>query len=157
MNEIYRAEVEKSLQDILSDAKFQAAPQMTAFLRYVVNETLNGTGNRIKAYTVAVEALGKPGTFDPQNDPSVRVLAKRLRDTLNLFYERTNGHSVFIRLERGSYVPKFVRNIPEQNRQVNIHLVQSEDSGRRKTAIDSGSEAELPTTELLSNAVGVYS
>ncbi len=102
-----REDVIQSLEAVLQDAKFAAAPQMSAFLKFVVMQTLDGKSDRIKAYTVAVDALGKPSTFDPQNDPSVRVLAKRLRDTLTAYYERTNDHKVFLRLTSGSYIPKF--------------------------------------------------
>lgn len=100
-------EVLLALQTVLQDPKFAAAPQMSAFLKFVVTQTLEGKSDRIKAYTVAVDALGKPATFDPQNDPSVRVLAKRLRDTLTAYYERTTGHSIRLRLYSGSYIPDF--------------------------------------------------
>lgn len=100
-------EVIQALQTVLQDPKFAAAPQMSAFLRFVVIQTLEGKADRIKAYTVAVDALGKPATFDPQNDPSVRVLAKRLRDTLTAYYERTTGHTIRLRLHSGSYIPEF--------------------------------------------------
>lgn len=103
-----REEVIFSLETVLQDAKFAAAPQMSAFLRFVVMQTLDGNADRIKAYTVAVDALGKPSTFDPQNDPSVRVLAKRLRDTLTAYYQRTNGHKLVLLLKSGSYIPSFV-------------------------------------------------
>ena len=103
-----REEVIDSLERVLRDAKFAAAPQMSAFLRFVVMQTLDGNADRIKAYTVAVDALGKPMTFDPQNDPSVRVLAKRLRDTLSAYYERTSDHKIMIKLVCGTYVPKFL-------------------------------------------------
>jgi len=100
-------EVKQALQTVLQDPKFAAAPQMSAFLKFVVLQTLEGKSDRIKAYTVAVDALGKPATFDPQNDPSVRVLAKRLRDTLTTYYERTTGHTIKLRLYCGSYIPEF--------------------------------------------------
>jgi len=100
-------EVIQALQTVLQDPKFAAAPQMSAFLKFVVMQTLEGKADRIKAYTVAVDALGKPASFDPQNDPSVRVLAKRLRDTLTAYYERTTGHSIKLRLYCGSYIPEF--------------------------------------------------
>jgi len=100
-------EVKQALQTVLQDPKFAAAPQMSAFLKFVVLQTLDGKSDRIKAYTVAVDALGKPATFDPQNDPSVRVLAKRLRDTLTTYYERTTGHTIKLRLYCGSYIPEF--------------------------------------------------
>lgn len=103
-----REEVVQSLETVLKDAKFAAAPQMSAFLKFVVLQTLEGNADRIKAYTVAVDALGKPATFDPQNDPSVRVLAKRLRDTLTAYYQRTTGHQLVLLLKSGSYIPSFV-------------------------------------------------
>jgi len=109
MHDTYtREEVVQSLETVLKDAKFAAAPQMSAFLRFVVMQTLDGKADRIKAYTVAVDALGKPPTFDPQNDPSVRVLAKRLRDTLAAYYQRTSGHTLVLLLRSGSYIPSFV-------------------------------------------------
>lgn len=108
MQAVYsQEEVIQALETVLQDPKFAAAPQMSAFLKFVVMQTLEGKSDRIKAYTVAVDALGKPATFDPQNDPSVRVLAKRLRDTLTSYYERTSGHSIKLRLYCGSYIPEF--------------------------------------------------
>lgn len=107
-NTYSKEDIIHSLEVVLKDAKFAAAPQMSAFLRFVVLQTLEGKADRIKAYTVAVDALGKPPTFDPQNDPSVRVLAKRLRDTLNAYYERTSGHRCVLLLKSGSYIPSFV-------------------------------------------------
>jgi len=107
-NTYTREEVVQSLETVLQDAKFAAAPQMSAFLKFVVLQTLDGNADRIKAYTVAVDALGKPATFDPQNDPSVRVLAKRLRDTLTAYYQRTSGHQLVLLLKSGSYIPSFV-------------------------------------------------
>jgi len=102
-----RADVMVELNKILQDQKFVASPMMALFLRFVVEQTLAGEANRIKAYTVAVEALGKPCEFDPQRDPSVRVMAKRLRATLDDYYDRTDNHEVVIKLRSGSYVPDF--------------------------------------------------
>lgn len=99
--------VREALQAVLDDERFSSAPQMSAFLRYVVERTLAGEASRIKAYSVAVDALGKPETFDAQGDPSVRVLAVRLRSTMQEYYARTRGHKVFIRLRPGTYVPRF--------------------------------------------------
>lgn len=97
-----------ALNNILSDDKFLASPQMSAFLIYVVQETIAGNSDRIKAYTVAVDALGKPTSFDPQNDPSVRVLANRLRSSLDNYYASNPEQTLFIEIYRGSYVPHFI-------------------------------------------------
>ena len=100
--------VDAALTQILNDERFRSSPQMSAFLRYVVQETLNGNHERIKAYTIAVDALGKPEDFDPQSNPSVRVLAKRLRGNLEDFYAA--GYTLAgprIVMTPGSYIPHF--------------------------------------------------
>lgn len=101
-------EVKNALDDILTTDKFLASPQMSAFLRYVVEQTLIGNTRRIKAFTVGIEALGKPASFDPQTDPSVRVLAKRLRSSLDTYYAQNPETKLFIEMKPGSYVPKFL-------------------------------------------------
>jgi len=105
--EFAREDVERSLDAILADARFTAAKRMSAFLDYVVRQTLDGHSERIKAYTVGIEALEKPETFDPQTDPSVRVLAKRLRSSLIDYHERNPQASPVIEIRCGSYCPVF--------------------------------------------------
>ncbi len=105
--------VTDALQGILSSKKFSASPQMSAFLSYVVEETLKGNSSRIKAYTIAIDGLGKPDSFDPQRDPSVRVLAKRLRDSLDAYYAENRHPSLTIQLKPGSYIPHFILPEPE--------------------------------------------
>ena len=80
---------------------------MCAFLRYVVSETLAGRESRINAYSVAIDALNKNTAFDPQLDPSVRVLAKRLRDSLDTYYANEDHCDIMVLMRPGSYVPKF--------------------------------------------------
>ncbi len=103
-----KEDVIQVLESILADARFASAPQMSAFLNYVVRKTLAGEAERIKAYTVGVDALGKPETFDPQNDPSVRVLAKRLRTFLDEYNLRTATAPLYIEIRPGSYRPLFL-------------------------------------------------
>jgi hypothetical protein len=77
----------------------------------VVEEQLAGHGSRLKAYTIAADALGRDANFDPQNDPIVRVEAGRLRRALDHYY--TNGgcdDPIVIELPRGHYVPVFRAN-----------------------------------------------
>lgn len=100
-------QVKQTLASILTDSRFNASPQMSAFLTYIVEQTLEGHATRIKAYTIAVDALGKSDDFDPQTNPSVRVLAKRLRDTLSQYYDGKTDVEIKICLTPGSYVPQF--------------------------------------------------
>ncbi len=100
--------VTEALHRLLRDDCLRNAPQMSAFLRYVVERSLAGDAGRIKGYTIGVEALGKQAGFDPHSDPSVRVLAKRLRDTLRDYYARGERHAARISLCTGHYRPEFV-------------------------------------------------
>lgn len=103
--------IRETLETVLASERFEAAPQMSAFLRYVVEQAVTGNHNRIKAFTVAVDALGKPDTFDPQNDPLVRVLAGRLRAALTGYKEEHPESALFITMNPGSYVPIFQKGI----------------------------------------------
>lgn len=129
-------EVTSALDGILTTDKFLASPQMSAFLRYVVEQTLIGNTRRIKAFTVGIEALGKPASFDPQTDPSVRVLAKRLRSSLDTYYLQNSDTKVFIEMKPGSYVPKFLLRsempivmqptmMPVQHQPMHAHIPQN--------------------------------
>lgn len=82
--------------------------QLSSFLRFVVEQTLSGSSDRIKGYTIGVEALGRSANFDPQSDPIVRVEATRLRRAMVRYYAGPGADDpVEIRLTRGSYVPAF--------------------------------------------------
>jgi hypothetical protein len=102
------AEVRAALERIAASEAFRACPQLIAFLRYVVEATLSGGQDRIKGYTIAVEALGRGDDFDPQDDPIVRVEAMRLRRALQRYYASGGRNdTVQIVLPLGSYVPVF--------------------------------------------------
>lgn len=109
LSESERQQIQNALESILATDRFIAAPQMSAFLRFVVDQAATGHQSRIKAYTVAIDALGKPDSFDPQNDPVVRVLAGRLRATLDAYNKDNPQAPIIIKMHRGSYVPTFMR------------------------------------------------
>jgi hypothetical protein len=103
-------EVRAALAHMATSQAFRGSPQLVAFLRYVVEATLRGKQDRIKGYTIAVEALGRPDNFNPQHDPIVRVEATRLRRALQRYYNNGGGNeAVQIDLPLGSYVPVFQR------------------------------------------------
>jgi len=98
------------LDRILKSTDFEATARERKFLSYVVNEELEGRGSRIKAYSIAVEVFGRDASFDPQNDPIVRIEAGHLRRSLERYY-LTAGPFDPIRIEipKGGYVPVFRR------------------------------------------------
>jgi hypothetical protein len=103
-------ETRSALDHVLASDVFRGSPQLGAFLRYVVEATLRGEADRIKGYTVAIEALGRDERFDPQTDPIVRVEAARLRRAIGRYYAGAgSGEVIQIDLPLGSYVPVFRR------------------------------------------------
>jgi TolB-like protein len=98
--------VRAQLDRIVKSPPFQQSPRRRRFLEYVVNETLEGRGGRLKGYTIAVEVFDRPSTFDANADPIVRIEAGRLRDRLREFYQvEGQGDPVRIDLPKGSYTP----------------------------------------------------
>ena len=85
------ADIRAALDRVIASSHLSKSPQLGSFLRFVVQEELAGNGSRIKAYTIAADALGRDANFDPQTDPIVRVEAGRLRRALDQYY--ANGGS----------------------------------------------------------------
>jgi hypothetical protein len=82
-----------------------------SFLIFIVDETLAGRGDRLKAYTIATDALGRDANFDPQTDPIVRVEAGRLRRALEQYYAHDGRDDpIIIELPLGGYIPEFRAN-----------------------------------------------
>jgi len=107
--------VREELDRLCLDKLFRDTTRMKRFLRYVVEETLEGRGDRLKGYVIGVEVFDRPDDFDPQADTIVRVQAGQLRRRLDLYYaDRGNGSSVRILVPKGRYAPTFeFRNTPE--------------------------------------------
>jgi hypothetical protein len=79
-------EVHRALDRVLASANFDASDRNRQFLRYIVEETLAGRQDRIKAYAIATAVFGRHASFDPQTDPIVRIEARRLRRSLERYY-----------------------------------------------------------------------
>ncbi|GAA0778886.1 hypothetical protein E1180_19415 [Roseibium denhamense] len=98
----------KALVKTLKSNEFQSAPQLQAFLSFVVHAALDKRMEQIKGYTIAVEALGRSPDFNPVTDPIVRVEAARLRRRLDRYYAGTGvNDQVRIYIPKGSYAPVF--------------------------------------------------
>jgi adenylate cyclase len=107
-------EVRGCLQKLLASGDFNASGRNRRFLSYVVEETVSGRGNRIKAYNIALAALDRGADFDPLADPIVRIEAGRLRRSLEHYY-LTAGRADPIRIDipKGSYAAAFSRVQPD--------------------------------------------
>lgn len=100
-----------ALERLLEWPEIARSPQLGKFLDYVVRRTLDGGEQSIKAYSIAVDVLGRGEDFDPQSDPIVRVQARRLRSLLDEYYRTAgSGEAARIQLPVGRYIPEFILN-----------------------------------------------
>ncbi len=96
------------LTRILSSGEFDASERNRRFLEYVVEETVEGRADRIKAYSIATSVFGRDDDFDPQQDAIVRIEAGRMRRSLEHYYLTSGqGDPIRITIPIGSYVPSF--------------------------------------------------
>jgi len=80
------AKVAAHLNRIFGSKAFRQADRLKRFLTFIVEEAIAGRGERLKEFVVGVEVFGKDDSFDPRNDPIVRVQARRLRAQLARYY-----------------------------------------------------------------------
>lgn len=102
-----------ALDALLILPPLKKSPQLSAFLAYVVRESLAGRGSLLKSYTIATDALGRSSNFDPATDAIVRVEARRLRQVLQQVYADPDcALAVRIDLPLGRYEPSFRQVAP---------------------------------------------
>ena len=108
-------EIRDQLERILSSKTFRTAEREKAFLRYVVEQTIQGRGDELKEYSVGVEAFDRGTGFDPRLDTIVRTEAWYVRRRLARYYAgEGNADLLQIELPKGGYTPRFVRSpLPE--------------------------------------------
>ncbi len=98
--------VRQQLSRILTSPDFSVPERLRHFLTFVVEETLAGRGDRIKAYTIAMLVLGRGEDFDLINDPVVRIEAGRLRRAIERYYLLAGRNDpIVIDIPKGTYVP----------------------------------------------------
>src|SRR5215467_13799986 len=104
-----------ALQEVLKSSTFERSELLKRFLRYVCEMEIAGRLDEINEYTIGIEALGRPASYSPAGDSSVRSRAHAVREKLAIFYETEGAESLFrIELRKGSYIPHFVPKAEEE-------------------------------------------
>jgi hypothetical protein len=95
---------------LVRDHAFRSSKRSVAFLRYVVEQTLNGSADRIKERTIGIEVFEREPSYDTNLDHVVRTAATELRKRLAIYYgEEKHRSELRIGLIPGSYIPRFTR------------------------------------------------
>jgi hypothetical protein len=160
-HEAERAEVE----GILSSGVFGRTSNPFRLLTFVCEKYFEGAIDEIKEYSIAVHALGRPESFDPQVDTIVRVTAHALRKRLEDYYRGAGAeHPVHICLPPGHYVPKFIHardletagiesTLDEKRNGQSFDRPSSPGNGRRE---DLHHAARPPRASKADDASGLY-
>ena len=101
-------DVRGQLNRMLQSRYFRQSPRLSRFFSFTVEQTLEGSEQRLKEYCLALEVFSKPETFDPRMDSAVRVAARQLRAKIDLYYLTDGAQDpVLIRYRPGDYTPRF--------------------------------------------------
>ncbi len=100
--------IRAQLELLVRDDVFRSSKRSVAFLKYVVEQTLNGSADQIKERTIGVEVFGRDPSYDTNLDHIVRTAATELRKRLASYYV-DEKHRAELRMDLvpGSYIPRF--------------------------------------------------
>ncbi len=102
------AAVRDELERLTESPGLQHAEGLCQLLRYLVEHALANPGEHVKEYQIAIEVFGRPQSFDPRLDSTVRVQTSRLRNKLVEYYATSGTHdAVVIDIPKGSYSAVF--------------------------------------------------
>ena len=101
------------LETVLASQTFGRAPAVSKILRFVCTRYLEGSGDTVTEWSIAIDGLGRRDTFDPERDAIVRVEFHLLRKRLTQYYLKEGAHhAVRITFGENGYLPRFVLAAP---------------------------------------------
>lgn len=92
------------IEKILHSETLRTSEALRHLLSFLAEKTFAGEADGLKEYTVALEALQKPATYDPRHDSTVRLQVSRLRQKLAEYY-RSEGKDdlILVDLPKGRF------------------------------------------------------
>jgi hypothetical protein len=110
-SEIGGVEKRVALSRVLASSAFHRSDQLKSLLRYLCEREIEGHGDSLDEYTVAVEALGRSRDYSAFADGTARNRVHNLRRRLEQYYQHENpGDPLQIVLPKGSYCPVYQRH-----------------------------------------------
>jgi hypothetical protein len=102
------------LQRVLESESFRNSDSLRRLLSYVAERSLNHTADDLKEYVIGVDVFGKPPSYDPQKDASVRVQISRLRQKIDEYYKGEGiGDPYRLVLPKGHFTIRFEPRLSE--------------------------------------------
>ncbi len=96
--------VRAQLDRLLRSKTFETSEVHRHLLQFLAERAISGEGDRLKEYTVALEAFGKPPSYDPQRDSVVRLQVGKLRQKLLTYYQAEGRDDpIYVGLPKGGF------------------------------------------------------
>lgn len=103
-NESVQIQVER----ILRSEELRGSEVLRRLFRFLAERSISGEADDLKEYSVAIDGLGKPATYDPRHNSAVRIQVGRLRQKLADYYRGDGRHDpIFIDVPKGRFKLKF--------------------------------------------------
>jgi hypothetical protein len=77
---------ESALERVLESHTLRNSDALRRLLRFLADKMVAGEADQLKEYSVGIDALGKPSSYDPRRDSTVRIQVGRLRQKLSEYY-----------------------------------------------------------------------
>lgn len=109
-----RKRILDELERILQSPHFRTSRRSQQFLRYVVEQTLDGHEDRLKERAIGMTLFDRPPDYDTGEDAAVRVAAHEVRKRLAQHYVTAAPAEVRIELPPGGYHAEFLWTSPPE-------------------------------------------
>jgi hypothetical protein len=130
-----RVQIERILQSRI----FRTSEVLRHLFGYLAEKSLDGTADNLKEYTIALDALGKPPSFDPRQESVVRMHTARLRQKLAEYYRTEGtGDPVIIDIPKGGFRVTFEPRpsiVPSAPAQAPVAIGQPAGGWRRREMV----------------------
>ncbi len=105
---VAQEEIHAQVDRLVQSKTFETSEVHRKLLQYLAEKSINGEADRLKEYTIGLEAFGKPPTYDPKHDSIVRLQVGRLRQKLAAYYQsEAAGDPIVVNLPKGAFKLSF--------------------------------------------------
>jgi hypothetical protein len=104
------------VERILQSAAFRHCQALRVLLKFLGEKVALGEADQLNEYSIAIDGLGKPTTYDARHDSTVRIQMGRLRRKLAEYYQSEGEHDLLrVGLPKGSFKLSFEEHLEPVN------------------------------------------
>jgi hypothetical protein len=143
---------------LLASNTFHASDVLRRLLRFLADKTFCGEAEDLKEYSVGLDALGKPPSYDPRQDAAVRLQASRLRQKLDDYYRNEGRRDpLVVEIPKGRFKIAWHPNDTLQSAAAPVATVVVSPPAIASPPVDAGESANLKTWRNLTIGFAIVS